>query len=132
MNQAPTARERGGWSNLDEYRPGQEIVAWASETHGLDATDPEFLNDWKDYCRAQDEVPADLDASYRRWLRKEKRYQDSGQRRPRREKSTARQRKQAGSMIEAAIDKVAKRGRSYEQRRRAAKQIKRRKTDRAV
>jgi DNA-binding transcriptional ArsR family regulator len=84
----PIARD-GHWFDLDEYQPSQQIIAWARETLGLDATDREILNDWKDWLRTKGEIPADMEASYRRWLRKEKRHEMSRQRKPQQKKSAA-------------------------------------------
>ena len=66
------AREGGSFSNdLDGYQPTTETVAWASEKYGLDASDQERINAYRDHWRAKGEIPRNLDAAYRKWIRKE-------------------------------------------------------------
>jgi len=105
----PTGR---GGGSLNDYFPGEEISAWAAahkefpkfgEEHplGLDPLDPEIVDDFKDWYRAQGRSSEDWNASYKRWLRRELRYRTSGRKRPRRNK-------ECRSMLDAALDEVRK------------------------
>ena len=98
----PPAREG---SALDAYRPGSEFATWAAvytefEKHPeFDPFDPEILEDFRDYYRSEGKTSADLEAAFRRWVRKELRLRCSGRNRQVRRGSRA-------GLIETALNEV--------------------------
>jgi DNA-binding transcriptional ArsR family regulator len=56
---------------LEEFHPGEDIANWASRElpEIADARAPETIAGFKDHWRSRGDVPADLNAAYRNWLR---------------------------------------------------------------
>ena len=62
---------------LRSFNPSAATVEWAAEQHyGINARDPGLLGEFIDYNLEHDKLPADIDAAYRRWLRRQRRFDE--------------------------------------------------------
>ena len=65
-------RVRGNGFSLDEIQPDAAMASWAAEhVAGVNPLDPEIIVAFKDHHRSKGQVPANLPAAYRQWVRKE-------------------------------------------------------------
>jgi hypothetical protein len=63
---------RGNGFSLDEFQPDAAMASWAAEhVAGVNPLDPEIIAAFKDHHRSKGQVPANLPAAYRQWVRKE-------------------------------------------------------------
>jgi DNA-binding MarR family transcriptional regulator len=85
---------------LKRYNPSAELVDWAAEL-GVNALADGVLGEFIDYRLEYDKLPADIEAAYRRWVRREQRFAE--QRDAERFQSRPRQRSNAAE-AEAAFD----------------------------
>jgi hypothetical protein len=58
---------------LKRYNPSAELVDWAAEL-GVNALADGVLGEFIDYRLEHDKLPADIEAAYRRWVRREQRF----------------------------------------------------------
>jgi len=84
---------------LKRYNPSAELVDWAAEL-GVNALADGVLGEFIDYHLDHDKLPADIEAAYRRWVRREQRF---AERDAERFQSRPRQRSNAAE-AEAAFD----------------------------
>jgi hypothetical protein len=56
---------------LRRFNPSDATVEWAAEHYGLNARDDRILGEFIDWYLEHDELPADIEAAYRRWIRRQ-------------------------------------------------------------
>jgi hypothetical protein len=92
---------------LKRYNPSAELVDWAAEL-GVNALADGVLGEFIDYHLDHDKLPADIEAAYRRWVRREQRF---AERDAERFQSRPRQRSNAAE-AEAAFDDALRQSRA--------------------
>jgi hypothetical protein len=66
---------------LGVFEPDAQLVAWAAvEVPGVNPLDPGILGKFQDHYRSKGVLPADIEAAYRNWLRKEPTFSAARQR----------------------------------------------------
>jgi DNA-binding MarR family transcriptional regulator len=75
---------------LKRFNPSDATVEWAAEHYGINAREERILGEFIDYHLEHNKLPADIDAAYRRWIRRQSRFdnRDAERSRDRRQHST--------------------------------------------
>src|SRR5690242_1607370 len=56
---------------LNRFNPSDATVEWAAERYGINAREPDLLGEFIDYHLEHSKLPEDIEAAYRRWIRRE-------------------------------------------------------------